>query len=362
MEPNQKQNIELNLFDVSGSEFRSVMTGVTEEVLFVYYMDGKEFVYGKPMISPFLRANGYPEKDPSFVIYKGKKDPRKPIFIDFGLGVSGNVFTFIQLKKGLSYEGVKKLIVDDFWKNGRSSSMADVKMTIVEIPIEEAKKTLLGIKKQNFTAADAKFWKKFGISIATLKEYNVSSCKHVSSTKEGERKIIRTYSKTKPIYAYEYGKDAFKVYCPEHEKQFKWLFQGKCSDHIEGFDQLNAAGELLIITKSLKDVMLLREFGYDAISLQSESARMTEKLDTMIKRRFSQIIVFYDNDEAGIRGAINLCDLWGYKSVKIESRYLSKDISDFYKKFGEVFTRKLLEDMLSKFTDDNPGPEKEHYK
>ncbi len=105
-------------------------------------------------------------------------------------------------------------------------------------------------------------------------------------------------------YAYAYveikdGKVSYKIYQPLENKIKKWINNANYTVH-QGYTQLPDSGELLIITKSLKDVMSLHDcMGISAIGLQSESVMMKESVMEEYKNRFSKVICLFDNDEAG---------------------------------------------------------------
>ena len=58
--------------------------------------------------------------------------------------------------------------------------------------------------------------------------------------------------------------------------------------------------DYLVITKSLKDVMVLYEYGIPAIAPNSETIFVTEAQYQKLKNRFKRIYLFYDSDYAGI--------------------------------------------------------------
>ena len=59
-------------------------------------------------------------------------------------------------------------------------------------------------------------------------------------------------------------------------------------------------GEYLAITKSLKDVACLYSCGIPAIAPISENCFVTEAQFERLSKKFKKIILFYDNDSAGI--------------------------------------------------------------
>ena len=117
---------------------------------------------------------------------------------------------------------------------------------------------------------------------------------------------------------------------------------------IQGFEQLPEYGDLLIITKSLKDVMVLYEMGYDAIAPPSESSEIPEVVIYNIKRRFKKILVIYDRDATGMRFARSIVNKWKFDFAFINKKYNTKDISDFVKAYSIDDAKRLLSKMINK--------------
>lgn len=63
---------------------------------------------------------------------------------------------------------------------------------------------------------------------------------------------------------------------------------------------LPKSGEYVVVTKSLKDVMVLYEFGIPAIAPISENCYLTDTQHHKLVSRFKKVIIFYDFDYAGI--------------------------------------------------------------
>jgi hypothetical protein len=58
------------------------------------------------------------------------------------------------------------------------------------------------------------------------------------------------------------------------------------SDLIHGSTGLTYTSDTLIITKSLKDVMVLNELGYEAISPMAENVIISEELINSYKEKY----------------------------------------------------------------------------
>ena len=99
----------------------------------------------------------------------------------------------------------------------------------------------------------------------------------------------------------------------------------------------------LIITKSLKDVMVFYEFlgdKYDMIAPHSETYIFTDTLLDYLYKKYDEIIIIYDFDLAGVSGVNKLRkrnpEKFSYLFVSTQRilingkvKIIDKDISDF---------------------------------
>ena len=132
----------------------------------------------------------------------------------------------------------------------------------------------------------------------------------------------------------------FKIYRPYNKVNEKWLTNCTITD-IQGYEQLPNSGDLLIITKSLKDVMTLYSLGYTAIAVNSENTLIPKIIMSDIKKRFKKIIVFFDNDKSGIDGATKFCKEFSIPNMQTPEGG-AKDISDFIKAYNITKTLKFI--------------------
>ena len=106
-------------------------------------------------------------------------------------------------------------------------------------------------------------------------------------------------------------------------------------------------GDYLVITKSLKDVMVLYECGITAIAPCSENIFLTETQYLRVKKKFKRIYLFFDNDLAGITAANKIKKKFSDLKVLFLPRHGGdKDISDFYKAHGKKKTLDLIDKTL----------------
>ena len=139
---------------------------------------------------------------------------------------------------------------------------------------------------------------------------------------------------SKHAYVYAEKKDnklTYKIYQPFEDKLKKWINNANYSVH-QGYTQLPKSGELLIITKSLKDVMSLHDVvGVSAIGLQSESVMMKDSVMDEYKSRFKKVVCLFDNDDAGTKLAKEFSKRYGVPYFFVLPIAKSKDFSDFVK-------------------------------
>jgi hypothetical protein len=106
----------------------------------------------------------------------------------------------------------------------------------------------------------------------------------------------------------------------------------------------------------MKDLMLLRELGFYGICLNSETVATTkqskafEVVDSIIKVRKKAsryVLLFMDNDDAGIKSSLALSSLYRIPWVTTPTN-CPKDISDYYKKYGRKKTVRLVRKLIKK--------------
>lgn len=191
---------------------------------------------------------------------------------------------------------------------------------------------IINVGRRNWNKKDIEFWNQFGISLKTLTFFRVFPIKYYV-IKDSTREIfIKTGE-----YSYcffitrEDSIDYLKIYSPFDD--FKWITNCR-ANHFQGYDQLPWLSDLLIITKSMKDVMVLYEYGYNAIAPQSENIYIDTHFFNLLKKRFNRVIVFFDNDEAGIKANKKLSNSLDINYFMLPIELGAKDISDYVKSYG----------------------------
>lgn len=291
-----------------------ILSRVTEYDIYAHYLG--QFKVGMIYNSPFRK-----DKNPSFGIFYSKRT-KQLLFKDHGTGDCGNVIKFVSLYTGITnYNDILLDIVN------KLKITSDTKLVSSKQYIASTE-TVIGVVRQDFTAEDINYWSQFNICIDTLKKFNVNSIKYYLCN--GIVKGI--YKKENPMYAYKVYNN-FKIYRPLADKYTKWRNNLGQYD-IQGFKQLPKTGNLLIITKSLKDVMCLYEMGISAISPASESTFIPDDVLDNLKKRFKHILICFDRDTAGIKYLRKISLKTGLKPLLVHKKWKAKDISDAIKLNG----------------------------
>jgi hypothetical protein len=264
---------------------------------------------------------------------------------DFGVGKSLSWVDIIMQRYGCSYWKALRIAAEDLELVEKSSSREVYKL--IEIPKIESSLTNLQVQIKDFSEGELDWWNSFGITKPTLDNYNVFSIQttFINGT-------IHAFSSSScPIFGYYFGKkddiEVWKIYLPKNKnKGYRFLTNAKEST-IQGWKQLPASGDIVIVTKALKDVMLFNELGYAACAPNSETVFLTENRIEQLKARFKKIYVVFDNDMAGISAMRKLKKQYPEFTYAFIPRRYAKDISDFCKRFGKDKTRKFINNYLS---------------
>ena len=154
------------------------------------------------------------------------------------------------------------------------------------------------------------------------------------------------------IFGYYGGRlknlELWRIYFPKRtEKRFLTNWPSK---KVQGYEQLPKSGNLLVITKSMKDVMSLYSFGISAIAPNSENLFISENMLKDLKSRFKHILVIYDQDRAGKYNLGKIRKKYPELNYFIIPKELkSKDFSDLVSNCGREKVKEYIKEFISKF-------------
>lgn len=322
---------------------KAVLAHVTDYEIYSYYL-GHAFQIGKIMPSPFRE-----DKKPSFNIYKDKFY-NSLLHKDFGDSrFSGDCFSFVEQRfPGTTYkEALNKVMLDIY--SGRLKpylSYAERKPTEKTTKI----RCLIQYEPQfKLSKEGLDYWNGIGITEEWRSFFKIQGAKSLYV----DNNETWTGTTTNPIFIYKVF-DKIKAYRPlETNKAKKWI--SNCSRYdIQGWEQLPDINDsdTIIITKSLKDVAVLRTLGYLAISPSAESVMIPPTAMRLLSTQYGikKFIVLYDRDHAGMQGAKKMFTAYrGTYNItfKFIGRGFPKDVADFRRVNDVSSTKRYLLYLLN---------------
>ena len=269
---------------------------------------------------------------------------------DFATGDHLDCWNVVMRLYNCNFYEALKIIAQDFNLVDSTKTYTRQSPKIVE-SIKETESAKIQVQIKDFTEEELEWWKSFGISRKTLKKYKIFSLQHVFLN--GELKF--TSSKQCPIYGYYFGKDKnskelWKIYFPANKEKKGIRFINNLPKKIlQGYHQLPKTGELLVITKSMKDCAAMYEFGISAVSTPSESTFVLDKQLEEFKQRFKHILVIFDSDRPGLH------NMWLIRKKYPELNYfwmpwyLAKDFTDSIKLVGVKNMKEYVNEFMSNY-------------
>lgn len=318
--------------------------------LFKYYCNGFEQPR-KNFKSPLRES--YSKENACISMLNGKL-----MFSDFGEGCCCDVFEFIGKLYGIGFFEVLRVINSDL-----SLGFADKNNSFVErkprlIPkelvnneqIENSCPTIIEIKKRDWTEADFKYWRSVGWADSDLKKAKIYPISHYRILNTTKRIDMTVCVRGKLVYSYDFwaidGVFRRKIYFPFRKEGELKCIGNAPSSVLQGFNSFEKKLDILIITKSMKDLGIFRQLNFSCVAPNSEGQFMSDEMFQKFKDRFNHIVIWYDNDEVGINNAAKFSLQYGIPYTYFDEDG-PKDPSDYFVKFGK---EKTIEKIIEKLT------------
>ena len=353
-----------------------ILERVSEEEIMEFYMDIPvidENFYGNAFRNPF-RVDDF-----NTCNYYYDKKTGKLRFRDFAGSSSGSldrlfnadIFDVVGFRHKLNpntKEGfflILNIIAKDFKLHKYKDNDEEILKINNFINKQKNKKERLKVIKvapRKWNKGDELYWfTKYGISSKTLREHKVYPIQELFiEDREGFINRYYIYKYNDPAYAYyggqENGIHIWKIYFPmrSNNKSLSKVITNK--SFIQGLDTFLPC-RIGVVTKSYKDVMVLKEFGIQAICLSSESTPLTTEEYWHTRRYCDFLVSLLDYDKAGIRMANYLKKQFGIKPLMLtrgrygKPDYGVKDISDFRETYGKQKTLDLINKSIEHLSD-----------
>ena len=247
-------------------------------------------------------------------------DPKKKKFKCFSCGQSYDLFNHYQQYYNLSFLEALKSIVRDFNLN-------------IDVIINESdrKPKKPPTKHENYNKNILTYCEKRNISKNTIDYVGVkenNNCVVFEYRNELGEHLANKYRKTK-----------------KSEGPKMWFEKGTNVNTLFNMDKINIS-EPLLITEGEFDCLSAIESGFkNTVSIPSGVNSTNEWITsnwTFIEQ-FEEIIIWFDNDEAGIKGSREVFNRLPNKSVKIVRCEIANDINELLHKYGKLAVLKQIE-------------------
>jgi len=297
-----------------------------ERVMSFYFND--EIRLGKKYVNPFRKDTN------ASCIFRWSQSGNL-YFVDYATEkVYYTPIDVACMRTGYQYPDILYKIESDFQLTSLNLEDKErLKMETKLSVVPEIKPANIKLKLTKFNKKDLAYWGNFGISESMLKFYDIRKVDKAWIADE----IWYLNNEFDPCYRYK-EKDKFKLYRPFADKKNKFR-SSYFGGILEGYTQLPHKGEILVITKGLKDVMTLSSLGINAVAVRSENTPLSENAYEILQSRFNKLYLWFDADEAGKIGCTKIMDKYKIPCLFHEERW-GKDPSDIYKNYGK---EKLIE-------------------
>jgi len=320
----------------------SIQPEITKEVLLRRYPEEQYMSHylGIPVTKKLFKSTLRIDHRETCSFYRSDKAGLR--YKDFGDGTNFNFIDIVMHLNKCSFSKALRIIANDFGICREDNLDVSVpKFIYTGELIDEKEPCDIKVEIKEFSKKELEWWDTFGVGHELLKEGRVYSIKSVFLNN-----IPSYFSSEKcPIYGYFLGHDdnreLWKIYFPTKLK-YRFLLN---TSKLQGLHLLPKKGELVIVTKSMKDILTLRGLGFYAISAQSENSYLKKEQFEALKKRFTHVIFWYDADRPGMKAMKTLRNMYRALFYWIPSNYKSKDISDFHKKYGRDKTKLFLDNL-----------------
>lgn len=321
----------------------NILDKVTEVELLYYYLGISKLPI---LINSPLRS----DSKPSFGLVS--PDGLKVYYRDFATGESGGLFTLFMGIWKLSFKEVLLKIAQEL------PNISNTTKSIYTTEYDKSKKafnhhsdSILKFKIRDWKQFDLDYWEQYGISKAWLIFGNIHPISHIFVYKNNIEQVFPADKYAYVYIEYKDGIPSFKIYQPFSDI-CKWRSQ---HDHSvwDLWTQLPEKGDNLIITSSRKDALCVWENTLiPSCSLQAESYLPKHHVVEILKKRFNNVYILYDNDYDKLKnhGRIygqKIAETFGLKQIEIPIEFLSKDPSDLAKNHGRLAVKKTIFNLIN---------------
>ena len=269
------------------------------------------------------------DRSPSFGLFS--PNGSRITWIDFSSGERGGIFDLLGKMWNTNFKETLARIYKDFSKFKGTAKIEPTGHVPMTPHISTGNNdVIMECKVREWRKHDIEYWESYGISLEWLKYANVHPISHKIIIKKGQRYV---FGADKYAYAYaefKNGKTTLKIYQPYNKQGFKWSNKHDRSV-ISLWTKVPPTGDRVCICSSLKDALCLwSNTGIPALAIQVEGYTISDTAVSELKRRFKNVYILLDNDEAGLKDAKILASKTRFTNIVLPNINGAKDVSDLY--------------------------------
>lgn len=297
------------------------------------------------IISPLRRDN-----NPTCGFYYDSKSRLR--FNDFAGYFHGDCYdlvgyrTFLDSRNPQGFAMIMHHIAKEFkvWCYADSDSdrllMGNQLLTLDKLPKQYVQ---IDVQQRDWSGSDLYYWERYGITEPTLDKFLVTPL--YAYWVNGQLRYV--HENNDPAFGYYNGysdRHEWQIYHPTRRKVGKFITNSR---RLRATSQLKNS-EIGVLTKSVKDVMVLYELGINSASLAAESIMPSLEELLTLDKYWKAKISLTDFDKTGITIARKLRKV-GFRPLFLTNGrfgsidFQHKDISDFRYYMGSSRTASLIE-------------------
>jgi len=193
----------------------------------------------------------------------------------------------------------------------KNSDYAEIKQKFVDVKKTEKRETLIEFSDMPFQDKHRVYWDKYSLDETFLNQNEVYAVRQWAINK----KVIKVKD-DRCIFAY-YASDIDKCKILQVGKcvlpDEKW-FNNVPNNYLWFLKNYSSKVDIMFVCKSVKDALVLKKLGYNAIAVQNESARtMLSNNVEKIKNIATFPVVTFGTDDQGKQQSIEITKQTGWK-------------------------------------------------
>lgn len=332
----------------SSISFEDIKSKISDADLVSYYL-------GVTEIPCFIHSPLRKDDNPSFGFYS--RDGKRVYWTDLATREQGGIYDLLAQMWNCDYKEVLLRIQKDMEKFTNGTNVNTYTPCTVKNVASHRSSSDLQCKVREWRQYDIDYWASYGVPLEWLKYAEVYPISHKVIVTDGKKYV---FGADKLAYAFverKEGNITLKIYQPlTKDKKRKWSNKHDRSV-LSLWTKIPEFGNKVVICSSLKDALCLwANTSIPAISVQGEGYSISDTAVSELKRRYKNVYILFDNDNAGLEDSKKLAKATGFINVVLPYFTGGKDVSDLYKSVGkEQFIKtinSLFEPKVDSYEDD----------